>query len=73
MPGRYDLGVATIGQLLDDPEARSIIDEELPGVADNSMVSMVRGMQAEAVLKMAGGQVDPATVETLRRRLAALD
>lgn len=73
MPRRYDLGVVTIGQLLDDPDARAIIDQALPGVADNPMVSMVRGMQAEAALNLAGGRVDPAAVEQLRQRLNELD
>ena len=73
MPGRYDLGVATIGQLLDDPEARAIIDEELPGAADNPMVAMVRGMPAETVLAMAGAQVDTAAIEKVRRRLQSMD
>lgn len=72
MPGRFDFETVTIGQLLDDPQARAIIDDTAPGVADNPMVSMVRGMSAESALKMAGDRVDAATVQTLRQRLAAL-
>ncbi len=72
MPGRFDLDVATIGQILADPEAKAIIDEALPGVTDNPMVSMVRGMPATSVLKMAGTSVDPDVVARLRQRIEAL-
>lgn len=72
MPGRFDLDVATIGQILDDPEAKAIIDETLPGATDNPMVSMVRSMPAASVLNMAGGRVDPAVVARLRERIEAL-
>lgn len=73
MPGRYDLDVATIGQLLDDPQAKAIIDETIPGATDNPMVSMVRGMPAASVLQMAGGRVDPSVLTQLRERLEALN
>lgn len=72
MPGRFDLDVATIGQILDDPQAKAIVDDVVPGMADNPMVSMVRGMTATSVLAMAGSQVDAAKVAQLRERLTAL-
>lgn len=72
MPGRFDLDNATIGQILDDPEARRIIDETIPGVTDSPMVSMVRSMKASSVLAMAGDRADPVVVARLRERLAAL-
>ncbi|HEX5857140.1 MAG TPA: hypothetical protein VFY91_03435 [Microbacterium sp.] len=72
MPGKFDLDVATIGQILDDPQAKAIVDDVVPGMADNPMVSMVRGMTATSVLAMAGSQVDAAKVAQLRERLSAL-
>jgi len=72
MPGRFDLDVATIGQILDDPQAKAIVDDVVPGMADNPMVSMVRGMTATSVLAMAGSQVNAAKVAQLRERLTAL-
>ena len=72
MPGRFDLDVATIGQILDDPQAKAIVDDVVPGMADNPMVSMVRGMTASSVLAMAGSQVDAAKVAQLRERLTDL-
>jgi hypothetical protein len=72
MPGKFDLDVATIGQILDDPQAKAIVDDVVPGMSDNPMVSMVRGMSANSVLAMAGSQVDAAKVTELRERLGAL-
>ncbi|MGC5172646.1 hypothetical protein ACPW96_00740 [Micromonospora sp. DT81.3] len=72
MPGKFNLDVATIGQILDDPQAKAIVDDVVPGMSDNPMVSMVRGMSASSVLAMAGSQVDGAKVAELRERLSAL-
>lgn len=72
MPAKFDLDVATIGQILDDPQAKAIVDDVVPGMSGNPMVSMVRGMTATSVLAMAGNQVDAAKVAELRERLSAL-
>jgi hypothetical protein len=72
MPGKFDLDVATIGQILDDPQAKAIVDDVVPGISENPMVSMVRGMSASSALSMAGGRVDAAKVAELRDRLSAL-
>ncbi|TQJ30829.1 hypothetical protein [Microbacterium sp. SLBN-146] len=68
----YDLDRTTVGELLDDPRARAIIDELVPGMSDHPMVGFARGMPAASVLQMAGGRVDPATLEQLKSRIAAL-
>ncbi len=40
----------TLGELLKDPKVKSLVDQYLPGVADNPMVSMVDGMTLEAIV-----------------------
>jgi hypothetical protein len=72
MAGKFDLETTTLGELLDDPEARAIIEELAPEVPDHPMIGFARGMPAAAILKMAGGQVPPATIEQLTSRIAAL-
>jgi hypothetical protein len=72
MPGKYDLESTTLGQLLDDPEARAIIVELVPELPDHPMIGFAKGMPAAAVLKMAGGQLPADTLETLKTRIAAL-
>ncbi len=40
----------TLKELLKDPNVRPLIDQYLPGVADNPMLSMVEGMTLQAVV-----------------------
>ncbi|MGB2910314.1 MAG: hypothetical protein WBD56_12775 [Anaerolineales bacterium] len=40
----------TLGELMKDPKMKPIIDQYLPGVADNPMVSMVDGMTLDAIV-----------------------
>ena len=72
MSGKYDLETTTLGQLLDDPEARAIIVELVPELPDHPMIGFAKGMPAAAVLKMAAGQLPPATLEQLSERIGAL-
>jgi len=40
----------TLGELIKDPKLKPLIDQYLPGVADNPMVSMVDGMTLDAIV-----------------------
>jgi len=40
------------GTLLDHPQAKAVLDQYLPGVSTNPMVSMVRGMTLNMILSM---------------------
>jgi hypothetical protein len=78
--GRFDLNQITVGELLDDPESRSpgvpesreIIDELVPEIASNPMISMARAMHFDVLAGMAGTVVDPKVLAELRERLRAL-
>ena len=72
MAGKYDLETTTLGQLLDDPEARGIIVELVPELPGHPMIGLAKGMPAAAVLKMAGGQLPADTLEQLKARISAL-
>ncbi|MET0734266.1 MAG: hypothetical protein ABWY55_01275 [Microbacterium sp.] len=72
MAGRFDLETTTLGQLLDDPEARAVIVELVPELPDHPMIGFAKGMPAGAVLKMAASQLDPETLEQLKTRISAL-
>lgn len=72
MAGRFDLNTTTLGQLLDDPQARAIIDELVPELPTHPMVGMAKGMPVNTVLTFAGGQVDPDVLTELKTRIAAL-
>lgn len=41
-----------IGTLLDNPQAKAIIEQYIPGASTNPMVAMVKGMTINMVLAM---------------------
>ena len=42
----------TLGTLLDDPNAKAILEQYLPGVSTNPMVGMAKGMSLNMILSM---------------------
>jgi hypothetical protein len=41
-----------IGELLDNPQAKAVLDKQMPGLADNPMIAMVKGMTLNTLLSM---------------------
>jgi hypothetical protein len=72
MAGKYDLDVTTLGELLDDPQARAIIVDVVPELPHHPMIGMVKGMPANTVLAMAAGQLSAETAADLKARITAL-
>jgi len=42
----------TVGELLDNPQAKAILDQYLPGVSANPMIKMARGISLNMLLAM---------------------
>ena len=42
----------TLGTLLDDPQAKAVLDEYLPGVSSNPLVAMAKGMSLKMILAL---------------------
>ena len=42
----------TLGTLLDDPQARAVLDQYLPGISSNPMAAMAKGMSLRMILSM---------------------
>jgi len=42
----------TLGELLDEPKAKTLLDKYMPGIATNPMVAMVKGMSLKMLLSM---------------------
>jgi hypothetical protein len=42
----------TIGELLNNPQAKAVLDKQMPGLADNPMIAMVKGMSLNMLLSM---------------------
>lgn len=43
---------STLGELIDNPQARAVVDQYLPGISTNPMVQMVKGMSLNMLLAM---------------------
>lgn len=41
-----------LGTLLDNPQAKALLDQYVPGVSSNPMVGMLRGMSINSILAM---------------------
>ena len=42
----------TLGAILDDPQAKAILDHQLPGASTNPMIGMARGMSLKMIVSM---------------------
>lgn len=63
----------TLGTLLDHPVAKSVIEKYMPGVANDPMVSMVRGMSVNMLLAMPQAQQMGLTREKAETVLAEIN
>jgi len=43
---------STLGELLDNPQAKAVLEKQLPGVSTHPMVAMARGMSLNMILSM---------------------
>ena len=42
----------TLGELLDNPQAKAVMEKQMPGITNNPMVAMARGMSLNTILSM---------------------
>jgi len=42
----------TLGTLLDDPQAKAVLDQYVPGISSNPMVAMLKGMTLKKLLAL---------------------
>lgn len=43
---------STLGELIDNPQAKAILDKHIPGASNNPMIGMARGMSLNLILSM---------------------
>lgn len=61
----YTTGATPIGQILDDPAAKTIVLKDLPGVIDNDQIEMARGMTLKDLQQYAPDKItDQALAQT---------
>ncbi|OGO30865.1 MAG: hypothetical protein A2Z16_09615 [Chloroflexi bacterium RBG_16_54_18] len=42
----------TLGELLDNPQAKALLDQQLPGLSTNPLAAMAKGMSLNMILSM---------------------
>lgn len=42
----------TLGELIDNPQAKAVLEKHIPGVSNNPMIAMARGMSLNLILSM---------------------
>jgi hypothetical protein len=42
----------TLGELIDNPQAKAILDQHLPGVSTHPLVAMAKGMSLNMIISM---------------------
>jgi len=70
--GRYRLDRTSIGLLLKDPEARTVLAEDMPELFDHPMLNVSLGMDVRSAVAMVADGVDETRRHSLLSRLAAL-
>lgn len=63
---QYSTAETEIGTLLDDPEAKAIVEKHIPGMTDNDQIEMARSMTLKSIQQYAPDDVTDT-------RLAAID
>ena len=63
---------STIGQLLDNPDTRAILDKWIPGFSTNPLVVQARGMTIGVIQPLSGGLITPGQVASTIADLLAI-
>ncbi|MEG1778808.1 MAG: hypothetical protein RR263_01805 [Oscillospiraceae bacterium] len=59
----------TIGELLDNPRSKAVLQKHLPKIVNNPMISLVRGLTMKEVLAQTKGYLPAKKVEEIIREL----
>ncbi len=68
----YSTDATTIGDLVDNPDTRAILDKHLPGLSENEQLAMARGMTLRFVAPMSNGEISEEAMDAIDADLAAL-
>jgi len=64
---------STLGELVDNPQARAILDKYVPGASSNPMVAIARGMSLNLILSMPQAAQFGLTKEKVETILAEIN
>jgi hypothetical protein len=63
----------TLGEILDDPQAKTVMDQYVPGVSANPMMAMVKGVSLNMLLAMPQAAQFGITREKVEMMLAEIN
>jgi hypothetical protein len=61
-----------VGELLDNPQAKVILDKHMEGFSTNPQVGMARGFSLKMAAGFSGGKITPDMLSAVNADLAAL-
>jgi hypothetical protein len=63
----------TLGELLDHPQAKAVMEQQMPGITSNPMVGMARGLTLNTILSMPQAAQLGLTKEKVEAMLAEVN
>jgi hypothetical protein len=63
----------TLGTLLDDPQAKAVLEQHLPGIADHPLVALAKGMSLNMILSFPQAAQLGLTKELAEQMLAEIN
>jgi hypothetical protein len=69
---KYSTAETQIGTLLDNPEAKAVLDKHIPSFASNPQIAMARAMTLKAIQSFAGDALNDAVLAKIDADLAML-
>jgi para-nitrobenzyl esterase len=70
---KYTTSDTPIGELLDDPKARAVLEQNIPGLTTSSQIDMARGMTLKGIQPYAVDTITDAVLANIDAAFAALD
>jgi len=68
----YSTAETTIGDLIDNPATKAVLDKHLPGFSDNQQISMARAMTMRQIQSFAADMLPDDKLALIDADLAAL-
>lgn len=62
-----------VGEILDDPKAKEIVEKYAPGLANNPMVGMAKGMSLRSILNMPQAKQAGITQDRVEKVLSEIN
>jgi hypothetical protein len=63
----------TLGELIDNPQAKAVLEKQIPGISTNPMLAMARGMSIKMILSMPQAAQFGLTKEKAEQILAEIN